>query len=62
MPLKYPALRGYEVHVPWGRGQLTYVGSSKLAIFFLARITKLGIMVYLDEIIKTPCEEVAGAH
>ena len=45
-----------------GGGQLTYVGSSKLAIFFFATITILGIIVYLDKIIKTPCKEVAGAH
>ena len=52
---------GYMVHVQWGGGQLTYVGSSNFRIF-LARITKLGIMVYLDKIIKTAWEEVAGAN
>ena len=51
---------GYKVHVPLGGRQLTYVGSSKLS--FLARITKLGIMVHLDKVIKTPCEDVADAH
>ena len=51
---------GYKVHVPWGGEELTYVGSSNL--IFLARITKLGIMVYLDESINTSCVEVAGAH
>ena len=34
-----------------------------LSWLFLARITNLGIMVYLDKITKTPCEEMAlGAH
>ena len=49
---------GYKVRVPWEGRQLTYVGSSKLAIF-LARITNLGIMMYLDKISKTPCEDLA---
>ena len=56
-----PGAEGYKVHVPWGRGQLLY-GDPLSWRFFLARITKLGIMVYLDKIIKTPCEEMAGAH
>ena len=52
---------GYKVNLPLGEGggQLTYVGSSKLAFFFLPRIIKLGIMVYLDKITNKSCEEMA---
>ena len=47
----------YKAHVPGG-GALNTRGIPQAGIF-LARFTKLGIMVYLDKITKTPCEEMA---